>query len=234
MDLLNAIYAAMSKNLPKAASASFLFGFRHCDLCPRLVVPSENRLCRCKEHALPDKGVTTTAYQKALEVNNLQTSKHHQSLLEYLQERFVRRLRLVLPDIYPKDVACDVWWRLLEEKSERLAVCVPVNYRLSRLWKILPRTRQLVENRGGNPFDPESVLAVLNPPEPDDPPDWKERRALLNSVLTLNFAPFRLELARTEAWHTIYNKLFRAKRRGGAREGAGGARKGAGRPRKHG
>ncbi|MCL2123960.1 MAG: hypothetical protein FWH34_07685 [Desulfovibrionaceae bacterium] len=232
MELYNAIYAAMSKNLSTPASEPLFCGFRHCDVCPRLVRPPEFGVCRCEAHDY--KNGITIAYKQALEISSRQTPKHHNSLLEYLQERFLRRLRRALPERYPEGISHAEWWRLLDKDPERLAACnAPVLYDLVPVWQVLPRTRKLVESKGGNPLDSASVIAVLNPSEAGEPPEWKERRAVLNTILACNIAPFRFELAFTEAWLTIRDKLFGHKKHGGARPGSGGARPGAGRPRKH-
>ena len=76
---------------------------------------------------------------------------------------------------------------------------------------VLPRTWKLIENEGGKPLEPASVLATLNPAETDDSPLWKERRVLLNSILARNFAPFRYELLRTESWLSVLNTYSRIK-----------------------
>lgn len=232
MHLLNAINAAMEINLSKFSTEPLFCGFRHCDVCPRLVRPPESGVCRCELHDY-QSGIGT-AYKQALEVTKRTTPKHHNSLSEYLQERLYRKLRRVLPDSYPEGISPEDWWRLLDEDPELLAARgAPVCYDLAALWKALPRTRKYVESRGGNLLEPASVLAALNPPEPNEPQAWKERRALLNAILSRNFAPFRFELARTEAWLIIHDKLFGNKKHGGARPGSGGTRPGAGRPRKN-
>lgn len=232
MDLFNALNATMSINLSKPASESLFCGFRHCDVCPRLVRPPESGVCRCEEHDYYDGN--TTAYKKALAISRLKAPEHHSSALEYFQEKIYPELRRVLPERYPEGVSDDDWWYLLEAAPERLAAYdSPVQYDLAPVWEVLPRTKNLVESRSGNPLDPASVLSALNPPEANEPPAWKERRTLLNAILTRNFAPFRFELARTEAWLKIYDELFGNKKRGGARPGSGGTRPGAGRPRKH-
>jgi len=232
MELWNAVYNAMSQNLSESSPEPLFCGFRHCDLCPRLVRPPKYGVCRCEEH--DPQGGTSTAYKRALKICRLMTPEHHSSALEYLQNTLWRELRPILPDKYPEGISAESWWGLLEAEPERLAACAPVHYDLVPVWRVLPRTRKQVEDKGGNPLEPASVLAVLNPPEAGDPPIWKERRTLLNTILTHNFAPFRYELLRTEAWLTIHDQLFGDKKHGGARPGSGGARPGAGRPRKHG
>jgi hypothetical protein len=231
MELYNAFYVSMAKCLSKPAREPLFCGFQHCDLCPRLVVPPESVVCRCEEHGYQNG--TTTAYKRALKIHSLTTPEYHDSALEYIKGKLLGKLRHVLPEKYPKGIAHAKWWRLLDADTERLAACdASVQYDLTPIWELLPRTRKLVESKGGNPQYPASVLAVLNPPEANDPPFWKERRVMLNTILTRNFAPFRYELACTEAWLTLHDELFGDKKHGGARPGSGGARLGAGRPRK--
>ena len=109
----------------------------------------------------------------------------------------------------------------------------PIEYAMEPIWGVCPQTCAYILDNGGDPLNCESVLEILDPfTEYELRMGDTKPREYLHKALCLNFAYYRLEIAKAEAWLSTYNKLYGGKTHGGPRKNSGGKRPGAGRPKK--
>lgn len=109
-----------------------------------------------------------------------------------------------------------------EKAHQHFKSIAPVPYNLVPIWKVLSRTRGYIESHGGNIYDMESILAVLNPSPPDESEEFRRHRHWLHEALCRDPSPLKSELAKCEAWLRLHAVMFGHLRHGGPRRNAGG------------
>lgn len=231
MQFYETLYASMINNLQKPTRQEIFCGFQTCDLCWRLVPPSNFAICRCERHSPENPGVI---YTRALKIGNFWGKRRAPEALTYLQQKISGKLSPLFKtaastDAYYDPVLDDIG---SEEAHQHFESITPVPYNLAQIWKVLSRTRRYIESRNGNIYDMKSILSILNPSPPNEPKEFCRHRQWLHQALCRDPSPFKSELAKCEAWLRLHATMFGHLRHGGPRCNAGGKRPGAGRPPK--
>lgn len=226
-------------NWLRKRAEEFSHDFFYCMKCWRLVPKKhfgDGAPPLCDFHNYPsEEPDCSTGYKKALQINNLlmghrmQMSQKEMDILD----RFKKVWRLYVHD----DLTREEWdlafvlengFKKLLDKSPK-----PIEYAMEPIWGVCPQTCAYILDNGGDPLNCESVLEILDPfTEYEIRMGDTESREYLHKALCLNFACYRLEIAKAEAWLSTYNKLYGGKTHGGPRKNSGGKRPGAGRPKK--
>lgn len=219
IQFLHALHTAMLVTLGNTGTQPEAVGdFFRCKLCWRYVHPSSRPTGLCHEHDYSEG--SQTAYKKFRKIFQAISARKicQPSMPAYLAGKLWQKLRCVWQEQGSETLSVSEWINRIAHNPLTLAQeTEEVTYALSPVWKICNRTRRFVENSGGDPFDPQSVLTILDADDPHDSEAVHNARKILHSAIAKNFSFYRSELALAEALMRLHATMFGWRRHGGNR-----------------
>lgn len=210
--------------------------FVHCSKCWRLVPKFQEserqdelgkkytkklRTFYCDIHSpIECDGHTLTEYHKAIKLpcNNKKegiTPATAQKTFEIMQH---------FPSVAPDDPAglsAQVWYeaRVSPLHLLDLSKYPRIVFALNWLWELCPNVLRYIQENGGDPDSPESVLNILDPFTQIEERSGKELRIKLHKLLAKNFGLYLQEIAMAETFLSEYNQQWDGRTHGGKRRG---------------
>lgn len=210
--------------------------FAHCSKCWRLVPkyhesdrannPGKKyqknlRAFYCDEHSpIEREGHSLTEYHKAIKLpcNNKKEGVDPATAQKTFE--FMRHFPSVAPDD-PDGLSAQDWYeaRVAPLHLLELSKYPRIIFDLNWIWELCPNVLRYIQEKGGDPNLPESVLEILDPSTQIEETEGKELRIKLHKLLAKNFGLYFQEIAMAETFLSEYNQQWDGRTHGGNRRG---------------
>ena len=191
-----------------------LHDFERCAFCWRFVPKSrtaKNKIPYCDFHNHDSKSKSKqTGYQRARELPC--NSPDLGDSLPEETEAILKKLHVAFR-VETGNLTLQEWYNALNSKISSLnladfPVCEYDELMMKHVWHICPTVFKYINDHGGDPYSPASILKILDPCTWDETEEERYERECLHKFFAKNFALYRFELATAETFLSQYYKKW--------------------------